>query len=81
MATVSRVGPTRPVRLRLELMSFEVFLIALMIFVAGILDLPSLAWFVLVSVSVLVQSVLFYSLGRVRERLGQEVPIHAGRRS
>ncbi len=69
MATVSRFGSTRPVRLRLELVGFEVFLLALMVFVAGLSDLPSLVWFVLVGVSVLMQSVLFYNIGRVREKL------------
>ncbi len=69
MATVSRVGSARPVRLRLELVGFEVFLLALMVFVAGLSDLPAFVWFVLVSVSVLMQSVLFYNIGRVREKL------------
>ncbi len=69
MATVSRVGPTRPVRLRLELVGFEVFLIGFMIFAAGLSELPSFVWFVLVGVSVLVQSVLFYNIGRMREKL------------
>ncbi len=69
MATVSRIGSAGPVRLRLELVGFEVFLIGFMIFLAGLSDLPSFIWFVLVSVSVLVQSVLFYNIGRVREKL------------
>ncbi len=69
MATVSRVGPARPVRLRLEFVGFEVFLIGFMIFLAGLSELPAFVWFVLVGVSVLVQSVLFYNIGRVREKL------------
>ncbi len=69
MATVSRFGSAGPVRLRLELVGGEVFLIGFMIFLAGLSDLPSFIWFVLVSVSVLVQSVLFYHIGRVREKL------------
>jgi len=69
MATVSRVGPTRPVLLRLELVGFEVFLIGFMIFAAGLSELPSFVWFVLVGVSVVLQSVLFYHIGRVREKL------------
>ncbi len=69
MATVSRFGSAGPVRLRLELVGFEVFLIGFMIFLAGLSDLPSLVWFVLVGASVLVQSVLFYNIGRVREKL------------
>lgn len=69
MASVSRFGSSRPVRLRLELVGFEVFLLALMLFAAGIADLHGLVWFVLVVVSVVVQSVLFYHIGRVRERL------------
>ncbi len=69
MATVSRIGPDRPVRLRLEFVGFEVFLIGFMIFLAGLSGLPSFVWFVLVGVSVLVQSVLFYNIGRVREKL------------
>ena len=69
MATISRLGSGRPVRLRLDLVGFEVFLIALMIFVAGLSDLPAFVWLVLVGVSVVVQSVLFYHIGRVREKL------------
>jgi len=69
MATVSRWRSSRPVRLRLELVGFEVFLIAFMIFAAGLSELPSFVWFVLVGVSLVVQSVLFYNIGRVREKL------------
>jgi hypothetical protein len=69
MATVSRWRSSRPVRLRLELVGLEVFLLGLMIFVAGVSELPVFIWFVLAGVSVLVQSVLFYNLGRVREKL------------
>ncbi len=69
MATVSRWRSSHPVRLRLELVGLEVFLLALMIFVAGVSELPVFIWFVLASVSVLVQSVLFYNIGRVREKL------------
>ncbi len=71
MATVSRFGSSGPVRLRLELVGAEVFLLALMIFAAGLSDLPGFLWFVLVSVSVVVQSVLFYQVGRVREKLAR----------
>ncbi len=69
MATVSRFGSAGPVRLRLEFVGFEVFLIGFMIFLARLSDLPGLVWFVLVGASVLVQSVLFYNIGRVREKL------------
>ncbi len=69
MATVSRIGSDGPVRLRLELVGLEVFLIGFMIFLAGLSDLPALVWFVMVGASVLVQSVLFYNIGRVREKL------------
>ena len=69
MATVSRWRSSRPIRLRLELVGFEVFLIALMIFVAGVAELPVFVWFVLAFTSVGVQTVLFYNIGRVRERL------------
>ncbi len=69
MATVSRWRSSRPVRLRLNFVGFEVFLIAFMIFMAGLSELPSFVWFVLVGVSVVVQSVLFYNIGRVREKL------------
>jgi hypothetical protein len=69
MATVSRWRSSRPVRLRLDLVGLEVFLIAFMIFVAGLSELPSFVWFVLVGVSVVMQSVLFYNIGRVREKL------------
>jgi len=40
-----------------------------MVFVAGLSELPSFVWFVLVGVSVVVQSVLFYNIGRLREKL------------
>jgi hypothetical protein len=69
MATVSRWRSSRPVRTRLELVSLEVVLLAIIIFVAGISDLSPVVWLVLVSVSVVVQSALFYHLGRVREKL------------
>ncbi len=69
MATVSRWRSSRPVRLRLDLVGFEVFLIAFMIFMAGLSELPTFVWFVLVGASVFVQSVLFYNIGRVREKL------------
>ncbi len=69
MATVSRWRSSRPVRLRLELVGLAVFLLGLMIFVAGVSELPTFIWFVLAGISVLVQSVLFYNLGRVREKL------------
>jgi hypothetical protein len=69
MATVSRWRSSRPVRLRLDLVGLEVFLLAFMIFVAGLSELPSFVWLVLVGVSVVVQSVLFYNIGRVREKL------------
>jgi hypothetical protein len=69
MATVSRWRSSRPVRLRLELVGFEVFLLTLMVFVAGVSELPAFVWFVLVVASVLVQTVLFYQIGRIREKL------------
>ncbi len=69
MATVSRWRTSRPVRLRLELVGLEVFLLGLMIFTAGISEIPTSVWFVLAFVSVVVQSVLFYNIGRVREKL------------
>ncbi len=69
MATVSRFGSSRPVvRLRLELIVFEVLLIAVTIFVARLSDLPGFVWFVLIGVSVLIQSVLLYRIGRVRAK-------------
>ncbi len=69
MVTVSRWRSSRPVRLRLDIVGLEVFLLALMVFVAGISELPSFVWFVLVGVSIVMQSVLFYHIGRVREKL------------
>ena len=45
------------------------FLLAFMVFLAGLSELPSFVWFVLVGVSVVLQSVLFYHIGRVREKL------------
>ena len=69
MSTVSRWRPAPSVRLPLWLLGLEVFLVALMIFVAGASELPSAVWFVLVAVSIVAHSVLFYNVGRVRERL------------
>jgi hypothetical protein len=69
MASVSRWRSSRPVRLRLELVGLEVFLLAVMIFLAGISELPTSVWFALVGVSVVMQSALFYRIGRVREKL------------
>ncbi len=69
MVTVSRWRSSRPVRLRLDIVGLEVFLLAFMIFLAGISELPSFVWFVLVGVSVVLQSVLFYNIGRVRQKL------------
>ncbi|MCH7997989.1 MAG: hypothetical protein IIA91_00705 [Chloroflexi bacterium] len=70
MVTVSRWRSSRPVRLRLDIVGLEVFLLAFMVFLAGLSELPSFVWFVLVGVSVVLQSVLFYNIGRVREKLG-----------
>jgi hypothetical protein len=69
MPTVSRWRSSRPVRLRMELVGLEVFLLALMIFLAGVSELPVFVWFVLAFASVVIQTVLFYNIGRVRERL------------
>lgn len=71
MATVSRwrSSQTRPVRLRLELVGLEVFLLVMVIFTLGVSEVPGFVWFAMVGVLVLVQSVLFYNLGRVREKL------------
>ncbi len=69
MATVSRWRSSRPVRLRLDLVGLEVLLLALMVFAAGLSELPAYVWFALVGASILVQSVLFYNIGRVREKL------------
>ena len=69
MVTVSRWRSSRPVRLRLDIVGLEVFLLAFMVFMAGLSELPSFVWFVLVGVSVVLQSVLFYNIGRVREKL------------
>ena len=69
MVTVSRWRSSHPVRLRLDIVGLEVFLLAFMVFLAGLSELPSFVWFVLVGVSVVLQSVLFYNIGRVREKL------------
>lgn len=69
MVTVSRWRSSRPVRLRLDIVGLEVFLLAFMVFMAGLSELPSFVWFVLVGISVVLQSVLFYNIGRVRQKL------------
>ncbi|MEE8346023.1 MAG: hypothetical protein V3S20_01625 [Dehalococcoidia bacterium] len=69
MAIVSRRRSSGPIRLRLDLVGLEVFLLTLMVFVAGVSELPAFVWFILVVASVLVQTVLFYHIGRVREKL------------
>ncbi len=69
MSTTSRWRTVGRVRLRIELVGAEVAAIALMLFVAGSVDLPGIVWFLLVTISVVIQSVLFYQIGRVREQL------------
>ena len=69
MSTTSRWRSVGRVRLRMELVGGEVFAVILMLFVAGAVDVPGLVWFLLVTVSVIVQSVLFYQMGRIREQL------------
>ncbi len=50
--------------------ALEVFFAGLVVFVAGIAGLPPFIWFVLAAATVTAQSVLFYSIGREREKLG-----------
>ncbi len=69
MVTVSRWRSSRPVRLRLDIVGLEVFLLAFMVFMAGLSELPSFVWFVLVGASVVLQSILFYNIGRMRQKL------------
>lgn len=69
MSTTSRWRSVGRVRLRMELVASEVFAVILMLFVAGAVDVPGLVWFLLVTISVIVQSVLFYQMGRIREQL------------
>jgi heme/copper-type cytochrome/quinol oxidase subunit 4 len=69
MATVSRWRSSRPLRPRLQFVGLEVFLLALLVFVAGVSELPVYLWFALAFVSIVVQTVLFYYLGRAREKL------------
>ena len=69
MSTTSRWRSVGRVRLRMELVGSEVVAVILMLFVAGAVDVPGLVWFLLVTISVIVQSVLFYQIGRIREQL------------
>lgn len=69
MSTTSRWRSVGRVRLRMELVGSEVAAVILMLFVAGVVDVPGLVWFLLVTISVIVQSVLFYQMGRIREQL------------
>jgi len=66
MSITSRWRSVGRVRLRMELVGSEVFAVILMLFVAGAVDVPGLVWFLLVTISVIVQSVLFYQMGRIR---------------
>ena len=61
LSTLSR-GELRAV------LALEVFFASLFIFVAAVAGLPALIWFVLVMASIAGQSVLFYNLGREREK-------------
>ena len=49
--------------------ALEVFFAGLVVFVAGVAGLPPFIWFVLVVASVTAQSVIFYNIGREREKL------------
>ena len=53
----------------MELLGSEVAAVILILFVAGAVDMPGLVWFLLVTITVIVQSVLFYRMGRIREQL------------
>ena len=69
MSTTSRWRSEDRVRLRMELLGSEVAAVILMLFVASAVDMPGLVWFLLVTITVIVQSVLFYRMGRMREQL------------
>ncbi len=69
MSTTSRWRSVGRVRLRMELVGGEVAAVVLMLFVSGAVDMPGLVWFLLVTITVIVQSVLFYQMGRIREQL------------
>lgn len=56
-------------RLRLELVGAEVAAISAFLTIAGAVGLPALLLLVLVVGALVIQSALFYQLGRVREKL------------
>ncbi len=51
------------------IIALEVVFAALIIFVVRVAGLPPFIWFVLVIALVAAQSVVFYNVGRLRERL------------
>ena len=61
--------PSEPVKLRVEVVAVEMVVVAAMIIAAGFSKLPGPAWIPIAAIVVAGQSVLFYNLGRIREKL------------
>jgi hypothetical protein len=60
---------SEPVKLRVEVVAVEMIVVAAMIIAAGFSKLPGPAWIPIAAIVVIGQSVLFYNLGRMREKL------------
>lgn len=60
---------SEPVKLRVEVVAIEMIIVAAMIVAAGFAQLPGPAWVVIAAIVVVGQSLLFYNLGRIREKL------------
>jgi hypothetical protein len=60
---------SEPVKLRVEVVAFEMIVVAVAIVAAGFAKLPGPAWVPIAAIVVLGQSALFYNLGRMREKL------------
>jgi hypothetical protein len=66
---VPQSDASEPVKLRVEVVAIEMIIVAAMIVAAGFAQLPGPAWVPIAVIVVVGQSVLFYNLGRMREKL------------
>jgi len=69
---MSRLRIRRAVNLRLEIIAPEVGLLILFLFLVGLAEPPALVWFLFVGTMVLIQTILFYRLGRISEQMALE---------
>ena len=69
---MSRLRIRRAVTLRLEIIAPEVGLLIFFLFMVGIAKPPALVWFLFVTTMVVIQTILFYRLGRISEQMALE---------